>query len=149
MAPAQMRTGQLFGKENEMRAATFAFAVLFFACAAFAGEPNTTKPAQKDPNRHTEFLNDIKKMHGRVNLVFVGDSITDGWRWGGKAVWDKNFDTHHDALNLGVSGDRTEHVLWRLQNGELDGYQAKLFVIMIGTNNGGDSAADVAAGIQA
>ena len=113
-----------------------------------AGEKKTTTPAQKDPKRHEGFLADIKKMGDKIDLVFVGDSITDGWRGGGKAVWTKDF-APLGALNLGISGDRTEHVLWRMQNGELDGYKAKLFVIMIGTNNGGDSAEDVAAGIEA
>ncbi|MCY3022988.1 MAG: GDSL-type esterase/lipase family protein [Planctomycetota bacterium] len=121
---------------------------LLGAPLVLAGEPNTTKPAVKDPPRHTGFLADIKKMNGTINLVFVGDSITDGWRGGGKAVWQKNFAVYK-ALNLGISGDQTQHVLWRLQNGELDGYKARLFVIMIGTNNGGDSAEDVAEGIKA
>ncbi|MBI3828424.1 MAG: GDSL family lipase [Planctomycetes bacterium] len=82
-------------------------------------------------------------------MLFLGDSITDGWRGGGgKAIWDKAF-APLKAANFGISGDRTEHVLWRCQNGELEGYQAKLTVIMIGTNNGGDKAPDVAAGIEA
>ena len=127
--------------------ATLSFAVLF-AHFTFCGEPNTTQPAEKDPPRHKGFLTDIKKMNGNINLVFVGDSITDGWRGGGKAVWQKHF-APYKALNLGISGDRTEHVLWRMKNGELDGYKARLFVIMIGTNNGGDSAPDVAAGVEA
>jgi len=124
------------------------------ACALLAtvtacgGEPNTTQPAQKDLPRHTGFLDDIKKMHDAIDLVFVGDSITDGWRGGGSSVWQKFF-APLNALNLGISGDATQHVLWRMHNGELDGYEARLFVIMIGTNNGGDSAADVAAGITA
>jgi len=113
-----------------------------------AGEPNTTQPKEKDAPRHTGFLADIKKMNGNINLVFVGDSITDGWRSGGKTVWQKYWGKDH-ALNLGIGGDHTEHVLWRMKNGELDGYKARLFVIMIGTNNGGDSAPDVAAGITA
>lgn len=112
-----------------------------------AGEATTT-PAIHRPERHPGFLADIKKMNGDIDLVFVGDSITDGWRGGGKAEWQKHF-APLKALNLGIGGDRTQHVLWRLQNGELDGYQAKLFVIMIGTNNGGDSAEAVANGIQA
>ena len=113
---------------------------------ALTGEPNTTRPAEKDLPRHTGFLSDIKKMNGTINLVFVGDSITDGWRSTGAGIWKKFF-ADHQALNLGISGDRTEHVLWRLQHGELDGYEARLFVIMIGTNNG-DSAPDVAEGIS-
>ena len=128
------------------------FAIVPALCLAlsalYAGDANTTKPAEKDPARHKGFLADIKKMNGVANLVFVGDSITDGWRGGGKAVWQKHF-AAYKPLNLGISGDRTEHVLWRMKNGELDGYFARLFVIMIGTNNGGDSAPDVAAGIEA
>ena len=129
------------------------FCLAILVCGAFAtpsassGDLSTTRPAEKDPPRHAGFLEDIKKMHGTINLVFVGDSITDGWRWGGQSVWDKFFAVHK-ALNLGISADRTEHVLWRLQHGELDGYEARLFVIMIGTNNG-DPAPDVAEGIKA
>ncbi len=122
--------------------------VCVLAGVALAGEQKTTKPTIKNPGfvkRHEGFLEDIKKMNGDINLVFVGDSITDGWRGGGKTVWEKNW-APMKALNLGIGGDKTEHVIWRLQNGELDGYKAKLFVIMIGTNNGGDSAQDVADG---
>jgi lysophospholipase L1-like esterase len=115
--------------------------------AMSAGEPNTAQPAEKDPARHAAFLEDIKKMHETINLVFVGDSITDGWRGAGLSVWDKFF-APSKALNLGISGDATQHVLWRMRHGELEGYEAQLFVIMIGTNNG-DSAADVATGIGA
>ena len=121
---------------------------VLLASLATAAEPRSTKPVEKNPERHTGFLADIKKMDGAIDLVFVGDSITDGWPSGGKAIWQKSF-APLKALNLGISGDRTEHVLWRMQNGELDGYKAKLFVIMIGTNNGNDSAPDVAAGIEA
>ena len=106
--------------------------------------PRTTIPEEKDRNRHDEFLKIARA--GGVDLLFVGDSITDGWRSGGKAVWDKNF-APLKAANFGISGDRTEHVIWRLRNGELEGIQPKLVVLMIGTNNG-DPAADVALGIK-
>jgi len=106
--------------------------------------PSTTIPVQKDPNRHEEFLKVTKA--GGIDLLFVGDSITDGWRGGGKAIWDKYFGPFKPA-NFGISGDRTEHVIWRMRNGELDGLQPKLVVIMIGTNNG-DPAPDVALGIR-
>ena len=109
-------------------------------------KPATVTPAIKDRGRHDSFLADIKKDSN--DLVFIGDSITDGWRGGGKKVWDEAFGPLK-PLNLGIGGDRTQHVLWRLQNGELDGYEAKLAVIMIGTNNGGDSKEDVAEGITA
>ena len=107
-------------------------------------EPSTVTPAIKDPKRHEGFLVEAKK--GGHDLVFIGDSITDGWR--GKEAWKTAF-APLNPINLGIGGDRTQHVLWRMQNGELEGYEAKLAVIMIGTNNGGDSKEDVAAGITA
>jgi lysophospholipase L1-like esterase len=127
------------------RTATAAFLLLTCTLLAAQGKgPNTTIPVQKDPNRHEEFLKVAKA--GGVDLLFVGDSITDGWRGGGKAVWDKTFGPFHPA-NFGIGGDRTEHVIWRMRNGELEGIQPKLVVLMIGTNNG-DPAPDVALGIK-
>jgi len=118
---------------------------LVLCAAAQQGKgPRTTIPEEKDRNRHEEFLKVAKA--GGVDLLFLGDSITDGWRGGGKAVWDKNF-ASLKAANFGISGDRTEHVIWRLRNGELEGIQPKLVVLMIGTNNG-DPAQDVALGIK-
>ena len=81
-------------------------------------------------------------------VVLVGDSITHGW--------ENHMDLLKDAgsfVNLGTSGDRTENVLWRLQNGNLPaGLKPRAFVVMIGTNNTGhrmDKPEDVARGIQA
>ena len=119
-------------------------ALLAGVAAAQGKGPTTTIPVEKDRNRHDEFLKVAKA--GGVDLLFVGDSITDGWRGGGKAIWDKNFGPFKPA-NFGISGDRTEHVIWRMRNGELEGLQPKLVVIMIGTNNG-DPAPDVALGIK-
>ncbi len=118
--------------------------LLLFGLSALQNGPRTTIPAEKDRNRHDEFLKVAKA--GGVDLLFLGDSITDGWRGGGKAVWDKYF-APLKAANFGISGDRTEHVIWRLRNGELEGIQPKLAVLMIGTNNG-DPAPDVALGIK-
>lgn len=119
--------------------------LLCAAVLAAADGPRPTVPVEKDPNRHAEFLQVAKAGH--VDLLFIGDSITDGWRSTGKAVWDKFF-TPLKAANFGISGDRTEHVIWRLRNGELEGIHPRLAVVMIGTNNGGDSAEDVALGIK-
>lgn len=71
---------------------------------------------------------------GGVDVVFLGDSITQGWEGDGKAVWDAEF-APLKAANFGFSGDRTEHVLWRLEHGEIVGLKPKAIVIMIGTNN--------------
>lgn len=73
---------------------------------------------------------------GGYDIVFLGDSITDFWRNRGRAEFEKYFG-EFKTLNMGYSADRTEHVLWRLDNGELNGANAKLIVLMIGTNNTG------------
>ncbi len=108
---------------------------------------SATQPAVKDLNRHLGFVEEAKK--GDVDLLFQGDSITDGWRGGGKAVWDATF-APMKAANFGIGGDRTQHVLYRLRNGELDGITPKLVVMMIGTNNlGGDTNDQIADGVTA
>lgn len=73
---------------------------------------------------------------GNVDIVFLGDSITQGWESTGKATWDRLYASKRVG-NFGFSGDRTEHVLWRLDNGEIIGLHPRLIVIMIGTNNVG------------
>jgi lysophospholipase L1-like esterase len=97
-------------------------------------------------DRHAQKLEVIKK--GDAKLLFIGDSITHGWEGEGKETWAKMYEPRH-AVNLGYGGDQTQHVLWRLENGEIDGIKPTAAVIMIGTNNGGDSAENVAAGITA
>ncbi len=82
--------------------------------------------------RHEGFLQVARA--GNIDLLFVGDSITDGWRNRGLEVWDKYF-APLNAANFGIGGDTTQGVLWRMQNGELDGFKAKLIVLMLGTNN--------------
>ena len=100
--------------------------------------------------RHEGFLQDLKSHNGKVELLFVGDSITDGWRNGGKKVFAENFADKYDTLNIGLSGDRTQHVLWRLENGEMEGIKPKLAMLMIGTNNlSGNTNDEIVAGIDA
>lgn len=82
-----------------------------------------------------ELFNDISKQ-GKAPLVFLGDSITAGWNGKGKVAWQKYW-APLGAANFGIGGDRTEHILWRLQNGNYDGLKPKLTVLMIGTNNTG------------
>ena len=83
--------------------------------------------------RHNVILEAVKKMPD-AKIIFIGDSITHFWETTGKAVWDKHY-ASRKALNLGVSGDRTNGCMWRLDNGELAGLKPKLAVILIGTNN--------------
>lgn len=85
--------------------------------------------------RRHESFNEISKK-GEAQLVFLGDSITHGWESNGKTVWEKYW-SPLNAANFGIGGDRTEHVLWRLENGNFDGLKPKEIVLMIGTNNTG------------
>jgi len=85
-------------------------------------------------NRHEGFLKDLKAHDGKVGILFVGDSITDGWRGQGKDVFAKTYGSM-DPYNIGIGGDKTEHVIWRLQHGEIEGISPKVAVLMIGTNN--------------
>jgi lysophospholipase L1-like esterase len=136
---------------------------LFALSLATAASANTAiVPEPRDPNwvkRHEGFVEIARQ--GGVDVLFLGDSITDGWRreerGGGKKVWDREFAPLR-AANFGISGDRTQHVLWRLQNGELDGLKPKAVVLMIGTNNTGferdgttprNTPAETAAGVTA
>ena len=82
--------------------------------------------------RHQAVLDRIAQ--GNVDLLMIGDSITHGWENAGEAVWDKYY-APRNAVNMGFGGDRTEHVLWRLENGEIENIHPEVAVVMIGTNN--------------
>ncbi len=107
------------------------------AVAKPAPSPRTPESAQtpeiKSPDRHKDFL--FRITQGDVGLLFMGDSITDFWPSRGQYSWLK-FAPYNPA-DFGISADRTEHVLWRIDNGELDGIHPKVMVLMIGTNNDG------------
>jgi lysophospholipase L1-like esterase len=103
------------------------------ALPACAQGPASVVPQPRDGawmEIHNSFLVLAKKGH--IDLLFLGDSITQGWRENG--VWQRFYGSRH-AQNFGIGGDRTQHVLWRIQNGELDGIEPKVIVLMIGTNN--------------
>lgn len=96
-------------------------------------------PAARDERwlaRHDGFL--ARSRAGGVDVLFLGDSITDRWRNdnGGQAVWQAEM-APLGAANYGIGGDRTQHVLWRLEHGELDGISPRVVVLLIGTNNTG------------
>ena len=85
-------------------------------------------------NRQNQVLRRAKENPGDYDIEFIGDSITQGWERAGSNVW-QHYYGGRKCINLGVSGDRTEHVLWRFENGQLNGIKAKVAVVMIGTNN--------------
>lgn len=91
---------------------------------------------------HASFLKRGKE--GPIGVLFLGDSITEGWR---KApdVWEKYYAKYQPA-NFGIGGDQTQHVIWRIEDGELDGISPKVVVLMLGTNNTSrHTAAEIAA----
>jgi beta-glucosidase len=122
------------------------------ALAKDAPEYASTTPAPRDDAswmpRHKSMNERVKQ--GNVDLLMIGDSITHGWENSGKGVWDKYY-AKRNAVNLGISGDQTQHVLWRLEHGNIDGIQPKLAVLMIGTNNAAASSNSkaIAAGVEA
>jgi len=112
-------------------------------------KPNpAVKLLNRDIPRHKQFLKIVAKGEGDV--IFIGDSITHGWEGAGRKAWADTF-APLKAINLGIGGDQTGHVLWRITEGkELEPIKPKVAVIMIGTNNmGGHSAEQIAGGIKA
>jgi lysophospholipase L1-like esterase len=101
--------------------------------------------------RHEAKLREVRQPEAEnAKLLFIGDSITQGWETAGKEIWKRRYQPY-EALNIGFSGDRTEHVLWRLQHGEVDGLHPKVAVLLIGTNNSShrqDDPRSTAAGIE-
>ncbi len=100
------------------------------------GSHAAVTPVSRDANwwmsRHLSVLDQVKQ--GNPEVIFIGDSITHGWENKGKEIWQPYY-AKYNAINMGFSGDLTEHVLWRLENGQVDGISPKAAVLMIGTNN--------------
>ena len=123
-----------------------------------AHQDTATNPVPRDSGwikRHEGFVQQEQK--DGIDVLFMGDSITDFWRNRGTGVWNQYYAPRH-AANFGISADRTQHVLWRMDHGELDGLKPKVVVLMIGTNNTGkendhktprNTVPEVAEGVQA
>lgn len=84
-------------------------------------------------NRHLAFA-EIAERESGCQLLFLGDSITDHWRSKAVDLWNERY-APLNAVNFGISGDRTQHLLWRLQNGAIGNLRPQMVVMMIGTNN--------------
>jgi lysophospholipase L1-like esterase len=100
--------------------------------------------------RHEKKLAEARALGKSAQVVFIGDSITEGWEKSGAPVWERYYKPMN-GLALGFGGDRTENVLWRLLHGEVDGIAPKVAVLMFGTNNTGHRHEDpktTAIGIQ-
>ena len=131
------------------------------AGGAAAQSPEVPDPTQPVPqgDENSWQRNDFLRQHaafcamaqaGGIDVIFLGDSIVQGWAGDSKAIWEQRYQPLH-AANFGYSGDQTQNLLWRLQNGELQGISPKVVVVLIGTNNFLTAMTDqgVAAGVAA
>lgn len=132
--------------------------LLAFLLASAVQAENPAEPAPRSKEypwmsvatwkgKHEAFLKRAKE--GNVDLLFLGDSITEGW--GGNAAWQKHYGSLN-AANFGIGGDTTQNVLWRIANGEVEGLAPKVVVLLIGTNNfglNGDPVEGTAKGVAA
>jgi lysophospholipase L1-like esterase len=119
---------------TEAPATKFVAAPVEPADQAFVKLGKDGQPDKRFMELHEKFL--ARGKQGQIGLLFLGDSITEGWgrTKDAKDIYDQHY-SKYDAANFGIGGDRTQHVLWRIENGELDGINPKVVVLMIGTNN--------------
>lgn len=121
-------------------------------------DPSKPAPRLKDEDwlsaqdwRSRHLALKARAARSSARIVFLGDSITEGWPSVGGDAWSRHL-APLGAEAFGLGGDQTQHLLWRLQAGELDGLKPEVFVLLIGVNNFGqqdDTVADVQAGVEA
>ena len=101
-------------------------------CGRFSreGAPNATSRTAGHALARFEQINQLVKSSS-YSIVFFGDSLTEGWD---PAAWQQKM-APRGVLNAGVSGDRTDHLLWRLEHGNLAGPTPKAIILAIGTND--------------
>jgi lysophospholipase L1-like esterase len=132
----------------------YSFALLLAARLSFGAHSAidpAPRPDQGWKDRQALLNKRAAEAGNKCEVVFIGDSITQGWEGEGKQVWADHY-AKYNAVNLGIGGDRTQHVLWRLDNGNIEGLSPKAAVVMIGTNNsnGEDNTVEqIADGVRA
>ena len=131
---------------------TALLALAAFSASAFAQQPASITPAPRTEQEEKWVTNHEARVavakKGDIDVILIGDSIT---HYGQTASLYKYYFGERKVLNMGQGGDRTQNVLWRLQNGEVEGIQPKIAFLMIGTNNlgRGETPADTVLGIKA
>ena len=111
----------------------------------------TTIPLPQDSPvwmaRMEQFNESAEREH--IKLVFLGDSITQGWESDGRSVWNRYY-SKRMAMNFGMNRDTTENLLWRIRNGNLQGMNPTLLILLIGVNNTskGTSVREIAEGVE-
>jgi lysophospholipase L1-like esterase len=120
--------------------------------SAQTSAPTTRAPDRPTPISEPSWFRRIAEhqtllTNNRYDVIFIGDSLTDFWTATGKATWQTQL-VPLKSVDCGIAGDRTEHILWRIQHYDFHRAQPKLFVLLMGTNNLGmdppDKPADVA-----
>lgn len=123
---------------------------LFLPALAFAADASA--PTEKnDPTGrflklHESFL--ARGKAGPIGVLFLGDSITEGWMSKGPDIW-KQYYTRYQPANFGIGGDTTQNVIWRIDHGELDGLHPRVMVLMLGTNNSSSNTGEQIAAADA
>jgi lysophospholipase L1-like esterase len=112
----------------------FQVALAIAASSVLAGDPSTPTPKPGAEWQQKHAANVAAAKAGGIDVVFLGDSITEMWNAEGRDVWAKSI-APLKAANFGISADKVENVLWRVQNGEFDGIQPKTVVLLCGINN--------------
>lgn len=118
------------------------FALVLSATAQTAPVPDASVAAPKRGNARFYELHaqHLKRAKEPMQLLFIGDSITEGWT-NAPEIWQANYGPYQ-AANFGIGGDQTQHVIWRIEDGVLDGVKPKVVVLMLGTNNTGRHTAE-------
>lgn len=124
---------------------------LFCVPAIAAPLPKACVPVSRENLEWWKIRNaafNVIAQNRNAKIVFLGDSITHNWEIPGRESWEKHF-APLDAVNFGISGDKTENILWRIKSGNFSGKMSpKLIVLMIGTNNWRDEPGDTAQGVK-
>ena len=140
------------------RAQTNAPSTSSLGASAPASDVSPAEPLSATEPDNTRYLADPKLLaacQARLNafgnkpcdIIFIGDSSTARWQKTGKAIWDQSYEPRH-ALNFGVEGDKTQNVLWRLGNMEVQSLKPKVVVLLIGANNTANTSHEIADGIK-
>jgi lysophospholipase L1-like esterase len=125
-----------------------ALVVLAFLRRGVSPVPTTPAPQTEDGWYDDHRALKERAAKGGVDLLFVGDSITEWWSHEPE-LWEEYYGRRR-AANFGIAGDGTEHVLWRIDDGGLDGLSPRVVVLLIGTNNiSYDTPEAVASGVAA
>lgn len=136
LCAAMVATGQLLHAQTNTASSSVSTA------PTVNGSIVATQHTVDRAKKRTEFLlQRAKENQGKCDIVFLGDSITERWETDGTNAWNHYYGDRK-VLNLGVGGDRTQHMLWRLEQGQLDGLEPKVLVFLLGTNNANDRPED-------